>query len=114
MSSPFATADAKVAECERFLNYTFVNKHLCLEALQKEGWPLPGGAPVLFDGEIICVPKNDKLANHGDIVLDFVINTLWIRHRATGTFSRLLLPEPHLADCMGQRLSTSTSSNRSC
>ncbi|KAF2654691.1 hypothetical protein K491DRAFT_631533, partial [Lophiostoma macrostomum CBS 122681] len=75
-----STADAKVSECERILAYTFTNKHLILEALQMQGSMVSTGAPVLFDGQILNVPLNKKLASHGDIVFDFIVNSLWLTH----------------------------------
>jgi dsRNA-specific ribonuclease len=84
--SSFTTPDAKVSECERILDYTFTNKHLILEALQMQGSMLNSGAPVFFDGKWLNIPLNKKLASHGDTVFDCIVNSLWVRRRATGTF----------------------------
>lgn len=50
----------KLAKCEETLDVSFQNKRLCLQALQMNV------EPVLFDGQLELIGKNDRLAVLGN------------------------------------------------
>lgn len=67
---------SRVAVCEAVTGYSFRDRHLCAEALNR----LDGDAAlVLKDGESVCLPKNDKLAVYGDVVATAELYRVWVK-----------------------------------
>lgn len=64
--------EAKIENCEAIIGYNSNNKRLLCEALQTSG----NGA-VLFNNVWTQVPKNTRLAIHGDIALNMALCRLW-------------------------------------
>jgi ribonuclease-3 len=67
------TIDQKIFRAERILNYTFLNKALCAEALQMAA-PL---ALLNFDGNLQRVYRNNRLAILGDATLAQTMCKMW-------------------------------------
>ncbi|KAF2654689.1 ribonuclease III [Lophiostoma macrostomum CBS 122681] len=75
---PHPSPAVKIEKCEEILNYKFINKRVCLEALQSDA-----GARVYFSDEWLKIPNNKQLAHHGDIIFDYILSTKWVRNRST-------------------------------
>ncbi|KAF2449677.1 hypothetical protein P171DRAFT_197645 [Karstenula rhodostoma CBS 690.94] len=70
-------ADQKIAEVERILDYVFVNKLLCAEAIQMAA-PM---SPLSINGRIHSVDANKRLAILGDAVATSILCKAWFRGR---------------------------------
>ena len=68
---------SRIAVCKAVTGYSFRDRHLCAEALNR----LDGDAAlVLKDGEQVHLPENDKLAFYGDVVATSELCRVWIEH----------------------------------
>ncbi|KAF2249755.1 ribonuclease III [Trematosphaeria pertusa] len=77
----YCSMDARVELAESILDYTFVDKTLCLEALMMAGGPCGTKAMATYNGQLYPVDKNTRLAVVGDRLLDTVLSEMWF---ATG------------------------------
>jgi hypothetical protein len=82
-----ATIDRHIAEAERILNYKFIEKALCAEAIQM-------AAPeslVYFNSDRSIIPNNKRLAVLGNSVLSLELCKKWYRAGINQTSSLVLL-----------------------
>ncbi|KAF2260026.1 ribonuclease III [Lojkania enalia] len=98
MSDEYCIMDARVAKCESILNYTFINKELCLEALQLAGGiPIFGGkCRMIYAGKTYWIPKNERLECLGDAVLTFVLAKLWYPTNTDEGYFNKMIKEPNV------------------
>jgi len=66
-----STYEDKVARCEQLLQRQFDNKLYCLEALQTSGNPL------IWDGQLRIIRKNENLAVLGDVLMKACLCKRW-------------------------------------
>jgi len=62
-----------INEAERILNYVFINKALCVEAIQMAAPQVK----VLFNGGRSIIQNNKRLAVLGDSALSFALCKKW-------------------------------------
>lgn len=88
LEEPTARLHNKIAVCEAITGYSFRDRHLCAEALNR----LDGDAAlVLKDGEPVRLPKNDRLAVYGDVVATAELCRVWSEQPGASTGERRFL-----------------------
>jgi hypothetical protein len=68
-----STVNEKISDAETILGHEFLNRVLCVEALQMAAPKVP----IVIDGSMHRVEANKRLAVVGDAILSAVLSKLW-------------------------------------